>query len=90
MANGAKARYRIPAFRALAGLSPSCCAERVQMEHCARAGWLRPAVSCVITSKTKIHFFIKQTYCKAITIPPFCPLFQKKSFIQTHKGLKGI
>ena len=36
MATGAKARYKMPAFRSLAGPSPNCCAVLVQIEHCAK------------------------------------------------------
>jgi hypothetical protein len=57
---GVRARYSIPAFRPLAGFSPSCCAVFVHMEHCeCKAGEM---INNPKHSKTVINNFIIQIY----------------------------
>lgn len=59
MANGAAARYKIPALRFDAGFSPNCCAVRVQIEHCACAGKEEKTNAKAKIRKRKILFFIR-------------------------------
>jgi hypothetical protein len=65
MAKGANARYKIPVFKALAGLSPICCAVLVQIEHWADSV-LNADDKSVLKNNIKTNLFIFFNYNKVI------------------------